>query len=151
MAAECLSEIIQWADNQCTPQDSSALATGRAKDEFFLHLTCVFFMKLSTRGTSSGSWKISQVLESTLTKTVKRKRSQRCTTHLFLWTGRELLGIWTVGKWQKMMLRVLCSNTLKLPLLTLFFRILSRKKAAMRASYFVSFPCLYMFYIFLVE
>lgn len=73
------------------------------KDDFFLLMTCVFlFRKLSKGTTCSGSWRVSQVLESNLTKTVKRKEINSL-QHIYFWvvviqTGRELLGIQAVFK-----------------------------------------------------
>lgn len=55
----------------------------RPKDEFFLHLTCVFLTELSTWAAGSGSWRMSQMLESKLTKAVKREISQQCTQHVY--------------------------------------------------------------------
>ena len=58
------------------------------KMTFLLHLTGVFLlMKLSQGATSSGSWSISEVLESNLIKPGKSKQEKQCTAHLFLWNS----------------------------------------------------------------
>lgn len=85
--AECLSEFIKWTDNQFTPEDSSALATGRIQgwDDFFLCMARVFLLiRVSKGATCSGSWRIPQVLESNFGKNSQEKRDQQFTAYLFL-------------------------------------------------------------------
>lgn len=73
----------------------------RLKDDFFLHLTCVFLvMKLSKGAISCRSWRMSQVVESNLTKT-EREKEISSVQHFYFSVEqifRGLLGIQPIFK-----------------------------------------------------